>query len=75
MAGVDREPVGDIEYRVRVPAELLALGQPKRRPRVGLSPERGTRPAERSGDDHLVAGDRPGPARNPSDAPIAVTRA
>ena len=69
MAGVDREPVGDIEDRVRVRAELLALGQPKRRPRVRLSPERGTRRAERSGHDQLVAGDRPGSARNPVRVP------
>ena len=68
MAGVDREPVGDIEDRVRVRAELLALGQAKRRAHVRLSPERGTRRAERSGHDHLVAGDRPalGPEPGPS---------
>ena len=40
-AGVDGEPVGDVEQGVRVRGELLALGEPERRTRV--APLAGTR--------------------------------
>ena len=72
VAGVDREPSEISSTAFACAPSSLPSVEPKRRPRVRLSPERSTRRAERSSHDDLVAGYRParpepGPsARSPS---------
>ena len=74
MAGVDREPVGDIEHRVRVRAGCLPSVQPKRRPRVRPS-RRNAAPAAPSGPVTTTWSPGIAPARpgTRSERPIAVT--
>ena len=56
MARVDGEPVRDVEHRVGVRRELPALLEPERRAGEPSLAERGSRGAERTGDDEAVAG-------------------
>ena len=58
MARVHRNPVRDVEHRVRDPAESEALLRPDRRAGEPLFAKRLPGRAERAGDDELVAGPR-----------------
>src|SRR5205085_6096625 len=59
VSGVDREPVGHVDHRVRALRELQTFDDPQRRSGERLLAERGTACAERSRHDEEVA--RPGP--------------
>ena len=51
MAGIDGEPVGDVEQRVGCAASSPALLEPERRACEAALPERGSGRAERARDD------------------------
>jgi hypothetical protein len=64
VAGVDGEPVRDVEHRVGGRAELLALGNPDRRPGEGALAECRAGCAEGAGDHEKVSWPRAGTAGN-----------
>ena len=64
MAGVDPEPVGDVEQSVSRGRELPPLGEPERGPHIGLPSKRRTSGAEPAGHDQMVSGPSAGTTWN-----------